>query len=448
MKKIIPITGLIHPGVKSVLNTGLPRKISISLALAIGIFTGATAQKTVKVLFIGNSYTYVEDLPTMFKNLASGAGKTVVVDEEANPGQYFDESGAQPGHATSSATYDKIYAQAWDYVVLQDNQGYFCTNVHSIPSYALNSNKQVRDSVRAIQPCAKVVWFAGWGLMGGLPSQFPGDNTIAMNNRIDSNYQWMNNMNAPSQDLIAPFGKAWNYIIKSKPSMEASLFNTDGSHPGRAGQLSNAAVLYTMIFKQDPSISSYTPSGISTSTALFLKTTAYQTVMYPYIYNSHQMPKITPVVTNNSGVLSVSGTYSAYQWYLNNVAIAGATSPAYTPTANGSYRVIATTNGTSCAQNWSFPVDITTTAVRESIPDKNITIYPNPVADQAVIELKDVDWEGSNISIINMMGETVRSERITSDTYFIRKHDFKPGLYIFTITDKSGNKFLGKIDFL
>jgi hypothetical protein len=423
-------------------------KLGIALILTAGLSTNASAQKPIKVLFIGNSFcfypTSATNLPTLFKGLCTAAGKTVTTDMDANPGQYFDGSG---GHSTSTTTYAKIRSQKWDYVVLQDNQGYFAGYVHGISNSAcFPANNRVRDSVYKNWPCAKVIWFSGWGYQGGIPSQIPGDNTTVMNNRIDSNYQYLNDQYPTKKELIAPFGKAWNAEIKAQPSIDPVLFYTDGNHPSATGQYSNAAVLYTMIFKQDPSSVNYTVSGVSAANATLVKAKAYETVLTPYIFASHQMAKTTPIVTNNAGVLSISGgTYTAYQWYLNNVAISGATSSTYTPTASGSYMVIAT-SGSNCDNNWSFPVVVTATGVQESVNSNNVVLYPNPVSSESVIELKDMEWEGCKIEIVNTIGQVMQAQPLTSNMYFIRKSDFQSGIYIYTITDKAGNRYVGKIN--
>lgn len=426
-------------------NTTLKTGI-VTLIFVAGIFTHAMAQKPIKVLFIGNSFTYYPAsatcLPALFKGMAAAAGKTVTTDMVANAGQYFDGPG---GHSTSATTYAKMRSQSWDYVVLQDNQGYFAGYVNSLGSgTCAAANDRLRDSVYKMHPCAKVIWFSGWGYKGGYPQGIPGDNTVKMNNRIDSNYQFLNSKYPSQQELIAPFGKAWNNAIAAQPGIESLLFGPDGNHPSATGQYSNAAVLYTMIFKQNPSSINYTPSGVTAANATLLKTKAYQTVMTPYIYNSHHMAKTTPVVTNNAGVLSVTGSYTSYQWYLNNVAISGATSSTYTPTASGSYMVIAYSG--NCANNWSFPVALTATGVEENYNSSNVVLYPNPVTSESVIELKDLNWENSNITIINMVGQIVQSQALTSNMYYLHRNDFNTGMYFYTITDSDGNKYTGKIN--
>lgn len=407
----------------------------------------ALAQQPIKILFIGNSFTYYPssstNLPTQFKGMCTAAGKLVTTDMIANGGQYMDGSG---GHSTSSATYAKIRSQKWDYVVLQDNQGYFAGYVNQLgSSTCAAANDRVRDSVYANNPCSRVIWFAGWGLLGGYPSGIPGDNTIKMNIRIDSNYQYLNNKYPNQKELIAPFGKTWNAAITASPSIESLLFGSDGNHPAATGQYSNAAVLYAMIFKQDPSNINYSVSGVSASNAALLRQSAWQTVNTPYLYNSHQMPASTPVITNNNGILSVSGTFTSYQWYLNNVAIAGATSSTYTPTGSGSYMVIAT-GSNNCSNSWSFPISVTATSVNENYNNAQIIVYPNPVTDLSVLSIREMKWEGAKLEILNTMGQIVRAEILTSDTYYLHRNDFAPGIYIYSLTDEEGNRCTGKIN--
>ncbi|HTA62510.1 MAG TPA: PKD domain-containing protein [Bacteroidia bacterium] len=73
---------------------------------------------------------------------------------------------------------------------------------------------------------------------------------------------------------------------------------------------------------------------------------------------------VTPTITLNGNVLSTNAVDSTYQWIFNNVAITGATSPSYTPTQDGFYKVTVTNNACSktAAQLNYAPVHIGFTA--------------------------------------------------------------------------------------
>src|SRR5947208_15288789 len=67
-----------------------------------------------RVLFIGNSYTYVNDLPAMFAELAQSGGHRVETGMVAVGGSTLGE------HAASVATAAKLTSARWDLVVLQE----------------------------------------------------------------------------------------------------------------------------------------------------------------------------------------------------------------------------------------------------------------------------------------------------------------------------------------
>ena len=67
-----------------------------------------------QVLFIGNSYTFFNDMPEMFANLVRQGGYEVAVASSAEGGWTLAD------HAASPETAELIAERAWDYVVLQE----------------------------------------------------------------------------------------------------------------------------------------------------------------------------------------------------------------------------------------------------------------------------------------------------------------------------------------
>ena len=88
------------------------RSIVNMLAFA-GIWASVAAQQT-NVLFIGNSYTYVNDLPNTLRQLALSLGDTVDVASSAPGGFTFQM------HSTYAPTLTAINSQQWNYVVMQE----------------------------------------------------------------------------------------------------------------------------------------------------------------------------------------------------------------------------------------------------------------------------------------------------------------------------------------
>jgi hypothetical protein len=90
------------------------RLIYFALVLVSGIFNCVYAQDTLRVLFIGNSMTYVQDLPGLLTNLASSNGKTVITAQNT-PGGYFLSD-----HVTDPVSLS-LMAQGFDYIVAQEH---------------------------------------------------------------------------------------------------------------------------------------------------------------------------------------------------------------------------------------------------------------------------------------------------------------------------------------
>ncbi|HYG15677.1 MAG TPA: SGNH/GDSL hydrolase family protein, partial [Bacteroidia bacterium] len=88
-------------------------KKTILLLLTILNLFVAYGQKR-KVLFIGNSYTRVNDLPLITSGIAMNMGDTLVYDVSYPDGYTLEQ------HFTNSTTLNKIKAGGWDYVVLQE----------------------------------------------------------------------------------------------------------------------------------------------------------------------------------------------------------------------------------------------------------------------------------------------------------------------------------------
>src|ERR1700733_328099 len=104
-------------------RTALIGAVVAALILALGIpqlglwgnpGCGLPINTCTRVLFIGDSYTYVNDLPTTFADLAWSAGYRVDAVTLANGGESL------AGHVADPATSSTISSGSWNWVVLQD----------------------------------------------------------------------------------------------------------------------------------------------------------------------------------------------------------------------------------------------------------------------------------------------------------------------------------------
>src|SRR5688572_19020834 len=89
------------------------RKILFACFILLSIAGMTHAQnKKASVLFIGNSYTQVNDLPKLVADMAASTGDTLEYDISAPGGASFNHH-----YVTNTVTKAKIQAGGWDYVV-------------------------------------------------------------------------------------------------------------------------------------------------------------------------------------------------------------------------------------------------------------------------------------------------------------------------------------------
>lgn len=141
-------------------------------------------------------------------------------------------------------------------------------------------------------------------------------------------------------------------------------------------------------------------------------------------------PGIT--ITASGAVLSATPSfYPQYQWFLNNVAIAGANAPTHTATQNGSYRV-EVIDGNGCL-GLSTTLYLTNTGVAGTAPaSAPIVVYPNPTSSVLRIDAP----LAVNAYLRNSLGQTVLVEKNATAIDVAR---FPDGLYTLMLTDQDGN---------
>ena len=79
----------------------MKRIFSVVVFIPIFVFS----QQTKEVLFVGNSYTYVNDLPNMVKQIALSFGDTLIYDQNTPGGATLQM------HSTNTQTLSKISQQ-------------------------------------------------------------------------------------------------------------------------------------------------------------------------------------------------------------------------------------------------------------------------------------------------------------------------------------------------
>lgn len=210
-----------------------------------------------RVLFIGNSYTYVNDLPGIVANMARSTGDTLEYDISAPGGHTYAQHVGPANSNTETIT--KLRAGGWDYVVLQE-QSLFCAKLpeNYYPSSFVYARYLI-DTVRRYSPRAAVILYMTWGKKNGMPPNecvyfFPPYTCAysSMDSLIRTRYMELARF---TSSMVSPVSAVWRYIRSHHPAIE--LYDTDESHPSPAGSYAGACSFYTAIFGRSPERVSY-----------------------------------------------------------------------------------------------------------------------------------------------------------------------------------------------
>ena len=234
-------------------------------------FTLSFSQETKRVLFIGNSYTYSNSLPSLIENLALANGDSLI-HQSSTPGGYTLEQ-----HSTNANTLAMIRSQDWDYVVLQDQSQRPSFSPGQVAQQVLPYARALNDSIKANNPCTETVFFMTWGRKYGDQQNcaiYPPICTFTgMQVRLRDSYTLMANQNSAT---IAPCGMAWAHSRRADSTI--NLWSGDNSHPSLAGSYLAACTFYATMFKKTPFGNTF-DAGLNANTATFLQNIADSTVM-------------------------------------------------------------------------------------------------------------------------------------------------------------------------
>ena len=244
--------------------------VCICLLIAAGCGTGPAptcvggsgAGGCTRVLFLGNSYTYVNDLPSTFAQLAQSGGRSVEVGMVANGGETLAQ------HAASSDDSGKISSKGWSYVVLQEQS--------DTPAYSSAGSAMYPPAKSLAEQAERVgavpLLFMTWAHKDGEPDAGMATYESAQE-QVDGTYL---SLSAELGVPVAPVGYTWLHVHQDHSDID--LWQSDGSHPATAGTYLAACVFYASIFRQSPDGLSF-HGGVSDSQARILQDEAAHYVL-------------------------------------------------------------------------------------------------------------------------------------------------------------------------
>ena len=189
------------------------------------------------ILFIGNSYTYANDLPLMLTRLAA-AGTHVIETESLTTG-----GATLAEHVASPETAIALGSPKWNVVVLQEQSEIPASlRERQASMYPAASRLVEMITDRNTQPMLYLTWAHqdGWP-ENDLPTY------SSMQSAVDTGDL---NLASKLHVSVAPVGYAWAATLGQEA--RARLWSSDGSHPTAAGTYLAACVFYATIFRESP----------------------------------------------------------------------------------------------------------------------------------------------------------------------------------------------------
>lgn len=229
-----------YSSVTSTVRRALALCLFLLLPLVPGCFGSAGCSDSdacTRLLFLGNSYTSVNDLPGTFAKLARSGGHPVQIGMEAEGGWLLVD------HANDSGTKRRLADTKWDVVVLQEQS--------EIPATEASRQSQMYPAARRLVTMirgagARPLFFLAWAHRNGWTSGGMGG-YANMQAAIDRGYLGI----AAEQNAgVAPVGLAWAQVVAQGSS--PGLWQSDGSHPTKKGTYLAACVFYAAVFRQSP----------------------------------------------------------------------------------------------------------------------------------------------------------------------------------------------------
>lgn len=218
-----------------------------------------------KVLFIGNSYTSVNDLPAMVVSLAEAAGgRKIDVDRHLVGGCTLEK------YVKDQKAIDKIRSARWDVVVLQEHSLRPVIARQAMHEYARLLHAEIK------QQGAKTIFYLTWARQhipdmqeGGDPAKVPeyakamyGISGAAKSTDMETWCQQqkaglVGGLNGACLDIakelgtqVAPVGIAWKIALAADPPFV--LHSQDKSHPNPTGTYLAACVFYATLLDASP----------------------------------------------------------------------------------------------------------------------------------------------------------------------------------------------------
>ncbi len=213
-------------------------------------------RQVLRILFIGNSYTSLNELPRVLTELAAH-------DPDADfkvETHMFTQGGATLGHLLTRPETNKILtSKQWHYVVLQPQSLWATTKKRT-----LSTNMALAQWNRKINAIGAIpVFFMTWPRKPGTNWYQKGKFSFLESAEMMFAHIRDDSKNfAKKYDLLlAPVGSYWMYLNDANAKL--NLYDPDGSHPSKKGTFLAALLFHKMLVSKTLGDITYYPKYLN-----------------------------------------------------------------------------------------------------------------------------------------------------------------------------------------
>jgi hypothetical protein len=195
---------------------------------------------TIDVLYVGNSYTYFNNLPGLVEGISQGLEGPIVRGAAHTHGGATLRGHLEDNHLPAILSRGPAAGGGWDWVVLHEQSTLGTrydpeTGELGSPEAFHSAARELVERIRA--EGAKPAHYMTWAKQA-----FP-----AQSEKLSRAYRSIGaELNVP----VAGVGEAWAEVLRARPDFNLHL--SDGSHPSPAGSYLAACVIYATVTGRSP----------------------------------------------------------------------------------------------------------------------------------------------------------------------------------------------------
>jgi hypothetical protein len=211
------------------------------LILAIS-YSCSESKRTTRVLFVGNSYTYRNNMPKIFEEIAKSKGEHVDV-THITRGKYTFYL-----HSKRKKLYKAFSRKEnWDVIVLQGSSRDMLRDSIRFKERTYPALDKMLGLIQKNQKHARVYFYMTWPYKKGDRKIKRFSNPDSMLTAVASGYH---NLRNRYKIPVIPVGKVWRNYSLAYP--ESNLYTRDNSHPSYSGSYLVACTMYSVIYDKSP----------------------------------------------------------------------------------------------------------------------------------------------------------------------------------------------------